>query len=630
MTLLAPWALWLSTVGLVVAALYLLKIRRRRQTVPALDFWRRLSPPSRVRSLFHRLKRWISLLLWLAVVAALVLAVGNPILTLGPVRPETIAVVVDASASMQAAEPSADGRTRLALAREAVAEMLDRRPVQDEWMLIEAGRQPRVRQALTRDRAAVREAAEAVEPFAGPSDLEGAVRLAGQLLEGRPRPRIVVVSDGAAGQVPALAERDPRVTFWAVGRTDDNLGIARLSVRTHRAQASQHVYARVVNASAARVEARLVYELDGSPVRVEPLAVEPGAAWEKADAVPAPQGGVLRVWIDRPDALAVDNEAYAVMAPVAPAKVWLVSRPDEAFFFEQALAAMAPLVDPAAGLTLTPEEYAARPPKEDPPDLVVFNNCAPPPQAVPEALVVVNAWPAGFPGKVAGTVERPDLVLSQSDHPLTRYLQFGAISLARALRLDLAGPATVLAQTSAGAPLIVLCESRGRRALGIAFDVLDSDIPFRNAFPLLLRNAVSYLAMERARWLHEQYRTGDILVPLRPLPSDVTAVRVVRPGKKGPEAEETVPVRDATFVYDRTRAPGTLRFAIGAETVSTAVNLVCEEESRIRPDPAGTDPAVRMSLTGRVLGLPPWLALAAAATVLVAFEWLSYHMRWTE
>ncbi len=57
MTLLAPWALWLSAVGGVVVALYLLKIKRRRQTVPALDFWRELAGTAPVRSLFQRLKR---------------------------------------------------------------------------------------------------------------------------------------------------------------------------------------------------------------------------------------------------------------------------------------------------------------------------------------------------------------------------------------------------------------------------------------------------------------------------------------------------------------------------------------------------------------------------------------------
>ena len=52
MTLLAPWAIWFAAVGGAVIALYVLKIKRRQQTVPALDFWRELAGKTKVHSLF--------------------------------------------------------------------------------------------------------------------------------------------------------------------------------------------------------------------------------------------------------------------------------------------------------------------------------------------------------------------------------------------------------------------------------------------------------------------------------------------------------------------------------------------------------------------------------------------------
>src|SRR5262249_22677622 len=101
MMLLWPAALWFGLAAPIIVALYLLKIRLRRQTVPALDFWRRIAGRVQVRSLFQRLKRWLSLLLWLAIAGCLVLALGNPLLTAGAVKPASIAVVLDNSASMQ-------------------------------------------------------------------------------------------------------------------------------------------------------------------------------------------------------------------------------------------------------------------------------------------------------------------------------------------------------------------------------------------------------------------------------------------------------------------------------------------------------------------------------------------------
>ena len=55
----------------------------------------------------------------LAILACLVFALGNPILSLGNIKPRAIAVILDNSASMQSLET--DGRPRFALAREAVA-----------------------------------------------------------------------------------------------------------------------------------------------------------------------------------------------------------------------------------------------------------------------------------------------------------------------------------------------------------------------------------------------------------------------------------------------------------------------------------------------------------------------------
>ena len=54
MTLLAPAALWFLLICGGVIALYLLRIRRQRQTVPSLEFWLALAGPLKPRSLFQR------------------------------------------------------------------------------------------------------------------------------------------------------------------------------------------------------------------------------------------------------------------------------------------------------------------------------------------------------------------------------------------------------------------------------------------------------------------------------------------------------------------------------------------------------------------------------------------------
>lgn len=651
MSLLAPWALWFGLIAAGVVALYLLKIKRRQQAVPALDFWLDLAGRTKVHSLFDRLKRLLSMLLWLAIVACLVLALGNPILALGRVKPRAIAVVFDNSASMQTLESEGSGgearTTRLELARRALKDLTTRRPVTDEWLLIEAAREPRVLQSWTYDAKAVRTAATGIEPFAGSGDLPAAVALAGQLLAGKPDPCIVVLSDGAAGAVAALAEADKRIVPWPIGATRDNLGITRLAARSHRQNGDHHVLISVANASDEPVETRLTLELDGSVHAVELVNVEAGGTWEKTvvmDALPggAADGAVLRASLDRPDALALDNEAYATLEPIRPAVVWLVTEPEEAFFFEQALGSMETLVWAEESLTLAPEQYehavaaasrttdAGGPPQLRAPDLVIFNNCAPPALPASGRFVFLNAWPKEIPAAASGRLELPQLFLSSRAHPLTQHISVQGVRLAAAQRITLPPGLTVLAHTADGDPLMFLAEDPGRRSLCLAFSVLESDMPFRNAFPLLLRNAVAHLHAEAPSWLRPEYRIGEPVRPARPIPGLVTSVELTVLHADADSGPRTLQVEDGSFRYTGADRPGALRLSVGDERALASVSIGDPAESLIAPIASAEDPATVLVLSGRLLGTMPWLGLAMAASLLVALEWLTFHFRWTE
>src|SRR5262249_55785451 len=168
-----------------------------------------------------------------------------------------------------------------------------------------------------------------------------------------------------------------------------------------------------------------------------------------------------------------------------------------------------------------------------------------------------------------------------------------------------------------------------RSSLCLAFDVMDSDLPFRNAFPLLLRNAVSYLVSEGRAWLDDQYPVGGIIEPRRPIPDHVERILLESPRVGGADRIE-IPVIGRSFVCDRTRRPGPLRFTIGDDTASPAINLATSTETRIAPTMPERLPAERLQLSAKLFGTLPWLALAMTASFLIGFEWLAYHFRWTE
>src|SRR5262249_49740044 len=146
-------------------------------------------------------------------------------------------------------------------------------------------------------------------------------------------------------------------------------------------------------------------------------------------------------------------------------------------------------------------------------------------------FVFVNQWPADLPARVVGTLDHPSISLSQRDHPLLQYLSLSAVAVTQAHEVALTERATVLASAAtsrATQPLIFLIQQSERVALCLAFDVLQTDLPFRNAFPVLLRNAVAYLPAEQQSWVRDQYAVGDVIEATRPLPAGVEKVTVAR------------------------------------------------------------------------------------------------------
>src|SRR5580692_1108458 len=103
--------------GFGVLVLYILKLRRRVVAVPFSPLWERILRDKDATSLFSKLKRLLSLLLQLALLALLVLALGDPRAAESLLKGRTIVVLVDASASMQSTDVAP---SRLAAAREEV------------------------------------------------------------------------------------------------------------------------------------------------------------------------------------------------------------------------------------------------------------------------------------------------------------------------------------------------------------------------------------------------------------------------------------------------------------------------------------------------------------------------------
>jgi hypothetical protein len=167
--------------------------------------------------------------------------------------------------------------------------------------------------------------------------------------------------------------------------------------------------------------------------------------------------------------------------------------------------------------------------------------------------------------------------------------------------------------------------------VALGFDVRESDLPLRAAWPLFLVNSVNWFTDEDATYL-SSFQTGDVWrVPV----GVGTVASLKRPDGK----VVSVPVHEGRAVYqgdkagfyELTMSSGT---AARPETYRTtfAANLLDATESHIAPADALT---VDGKTAGPVLGFrvgvrrEMWIYLVILAVMLTVLEWATYHRRIT-
>lgn len=612
--LLHPAFLWLAALAVPLIALYLLKARRERRTVSAVWLWEEARRDLEARVRLSKLRRDWLLWLQLLVLALLVLAAAGPYRQLVLGAGGDTAVVVDASASM------------LAGARPAELEATLRRLVDglgpgDRMALVRAATRAEVLAPLGHDRRALMSALERARPAPVAAELTPAVELAASLVG--EKGTVVVVTD-ASGVAPAVrADERLRVLRLgdAAGEALDNVGIVSLGVRATDSSASDHeVFVRLANASLGAARGTLLLRVDGDVRDAVELEVGPAAEVGRTLRLPgvaAAGAGVENtlvevVWRGEGDALAVDDRAYWVLRPEAGRR-FRVEGPADPYL----LRALAAIAESGSGWRRAAAGETA--------DVEVLVATSPADAGAP--FLAVDP-PEGRLEEIAGSA-----VLSwEKTHPALRFVDLRSVRLGRIHRRQRPAGARVLAESGAG-PLILEGAHRGRRYLMWAFDPMETDLPVRVAYPLLVRHALEYLAP-----------TGGDLAGGRatgappPMPWDggaeAGAVTLTSPsGRVTPLAPSGGSLRLPAL-----EEAGVWKLAGGGRELRFATSLLDSGESDLsaRRAGAGSGPSGAGEAAGGARDARPrdalrglWRPLVLAALVLLLVEALAFHRRWT-
>lgn len=604
MTLLAPAAAALALTLPVIVALYFLKIRRPTRIVPALHLW-----PDQIRDRqanvpWQRLRPSWLLFLQLLAAAALVGAAVQPVLASGAALAHHSIVLVDASASMQATDATP---SRLAEAKRQVNVLIDQLGPQDRLTLINLGPSPRIVVSATGDRGALHRALSGIDASNGPADLSTALSLAAGLVRPGDDARAYLYSDGIVQPLRAsVSDGLPfPVEYHRIGVSGENVGLTSLTVRT--GAQSRAAYLHLQNFGQQPKTVTVEWRADNRLLDVRPLTLAAGQAQDLVLPVPSDATSAT-ARLDRSDIFGLDDTASAVARTPRAFKVLLVTPGN--VFLEQALRLRTDLeltvVAPAA---YRPSSAYA---------MTVLDQFVP--ATLPAGPVMLVGPPAGSALAGGQPLGVGRVRAADAGDPLLVNVDLQDVHIARSqdLRASAFGRPLI---TSLQTPLVLVRDDPYRQVL-FGFDLHQSDLPLRIAFPILLQNLSEWMLPPSVP-SHSFHPAEPVTIVPQPGASSVT---VIRPDSSrravAPGSIATFSDTDLTGIY-------TVEQTVAGKVDRSwfSVNLFSDTTSQLKPPDRLTLPPTRATSVQAThrgqLEIWPWIALVALGVVVV--EWLAFH-----
>lgn len=195
-----------AAAGALTILAYILKMRRRRFEVPFSTLWQRVLREKETTTLWKHLRRILSLLLWLSILALLVFAILGPELGGQDEDAKNVVIIIDASASMKAVDEGEDGTfARIDEARRKAHELIRSMGEGDAAMLMRMDGQTTPLTRFVSDKPKLHKVVDSIAASDTPADLERALGAASDALRERQNPLVVIIGDGA--YAPAVTGR---------------------------------------------------------------------------------------------------------------------------------------------------------------------------------------------------------------------------------------------------------------------------------------------------------------------------------------------------------------------------------------------------------------------------------------
>lgn len=667
---------FLIAVAVIIAILYLLRVRRRVVSVPYVGLWREVMEKRSARRWHDWVRRLLSFLLIMVVVGLIALALMDPRQEADDTARRHAVIVVDASASMAASSGREGCETRFSCAIEDAQELVSHMTVNDRAVIIEAaGIVSAVSGPFQSDKSALSKTLSGMQVHSTSLDIAKALELAGNLAKDRANPEIYLLTDGQFESGEALSKLIPATAAFeqrTYGEPVGNLSIEAFNARRYIAnRLGFEVFFKAHNGFEKPVTARLkILDLADDEMlldesREHHVAVEKTLTLASGDSelrlydnltlTSGRMAATLEIVdpSDLVDPMMLDNIAYARIPDYSKPDIACITPGN--LYLEAALLLnenyRVSFMKPTDSSVLNADGQIDLENLSASHDIVILDNSY---RNLPHLsksdwqgrVIFINPDVEDSPFS-AKLVENPMIERVNTKHAVARWLSLKNLNIARANVFSGIKNDELIMRAIEG-PLMVARKTDNRRMIAVGFSLVESDLIFRVGLPVFFINGIDWLMDENSDPLRG-FETGTAWHVS--LPDGISRVDVTRPDGS---RLENMPVYDnAVTIYGE--YSGFYRIepkeiSSKSRTFEYAANFSNAIESDLSREAAelkgrihlkttlGDEPDLSeedSSLILRILSHLPassqyiWVLALLLALIILAGEWLTYHRRWT-
>jgi len=516
---------WLTPTTAIIAGaisvpllvlLYFLKLKRQDEFVSSTFLWKQAVQDLQVNAPFQKLRRNLLLLLQLLAMLCVLCALAGPILSLTAGPGKRYVLLIDHSASMNATDSHDNNSktTRLDEAKRQAKVLVNSMQSHvafslhdnaDQAMIISFADRAKVLCNYTSDKRQLAAIIDSITPTDAKTKLYDAVTVARAFVQpsekeqpqtGLPATSLELFSDGKIGDLQNIIVSRNELKFHCIGTKGQNVAVVAMQARRSYEKADEvSIFSTLANYGPTAINSDVQLSVDGNVRAIRNVTIPPRQLARKNTPgtvsvsfnLTHTNAGVFEVRQLKPDLLACDDAAWAVVAPPRKLKVLLVTNGNVPLRSALQACPLSKLdvKNPADFESMT-SQFAGLQSY----DAIVMDNYCP--DKLPRGeYLIFGQWPGNLGVSPGGDIKNQPIVDWRTRHPVLQFVDFSNFFAAKTRKFKLPRDAEVLAEFS-DSPAIALLHRNGGTFLLVGFNPMDTNWPFEPGFVMFCYNAINY------------------------------------------------------------------------------------------------------------------------------------------